>query len=629
MLCPYCHKWNRANMTYCSYCGTALMAQQKTQPSWVADFNDRQKPKAYIRVDEDGVTETTADPRDVLASEMADLKIRMQDGQQQHQDQTHYAFKRRKASDKRRIETDLNTAAFFEPLQSPSIDESLESMATRPTRNQLRQQRQDYRSEYSIFSNENEESQTHQEPKQEPVPNYQYPAYDTSLYQSPVESAYAKSRAKVKQTPEKKHIGKKVFIGILLAALGAVAYFVVTAFVLPMMNQSTVESTGPIMVAAVMRDDMAAHEITIPGKEGQRIVLKELRTSKIVTDGYATFDIPDHTWYDSETSQDTASMTITLSPYLVLDSGKQQALEQIQYDISIPLSPIELITPDSTYKSISMSMYTISFRVRKESTVLINGKDYSDLVREGTGTDELTTISYNATVQPIGANEFNIIVRSQYCRENRLSIVLDRPVQDIPLDLASDTATSSSSASGTMTIRGTTLPGAVVKVLSPYSDLDITNTSVDGTFSFKAKFDKIGNNTVIITVDFPGRKTTRLEHIVNYVPNIDVYSRKAWDIVTQYSDLMDNLDIRKNNSQIYVCKGVITEIDTTKPQRAFMDVGSDGNEMLIYLENATSTTWEEEGNYRVYADAYGMYNGVPWLIVRYCYNNGSTSKTSK
>jgi hypothetical protein len=110
-----------------------------------------------------------------------------------------------------------------------------------------------------------------------------------------------------------------------------------------------------------------------------------------------------------------------------------------------------------------------------------------------------------------------------------------------------------------------------------------------------------------------------VEHVVYYVPNIDVYSRKAWAIDAQYTDLMDNLELRKSRSQIYVCKGTITSIDTTKPQRAFMNVGTETNPLIIYVENSSKTTWEEGKSYDLYADAYGMYDSKPWLIVRYTY----------
>ena len=160
----------------------------------------------------------------------------------------------------------------------------------------------------------------------------------------------------------------------------------------------------------------------------------------------------------------------------------------------------------------------------------------------------------------------------------------------------------------------------MVNVLSSYSDLDITNTDRDGTFTFKALFDKIGDNTIVITADYPGKKQTRVEYTVYYVPSIDVYSRKAWDIVTQYNDLMDNIDLRKSKSQIYVCIGKIVSIETTKPQRAFMECTTKDGTVTVYIENSSQTVWNEGQAYRLYADAYGMYSSKPWLIARYTYD---------
>ena len=64
-------------------------------------------------------------------------------------------------------------------------------------------------------------------------------------------------------------------------------------------------------------------------------------------------------------------MTVTLTPFVISDTGKQQALDPISYEIDIPLSPIELSTPDKPYQVVSTAMYNIVFYVREGSTVTI------------------------------------------------------------------------------------------------------------------------------------------------------------------------------------------------------------------------------------------------------------------
>ncbi len=73
------------------------------------------------------------------------------------------------------------------------------------------------------------------------------------------------------------------------------------------------------------------------------------------------------------------------------------------------------------------------------------------------------------------------------------------------------------------------------------------------------------------------------------------------------------------NSQIYVCKGVITSIISSSPQLAIMETGDDTSSRQVLLENRSTDTWSVGESYRVYADVYGLYNGIPRLVGRYTY----------
>lgn len=632
MKCPNCGKWNQANLPHCIYCGEDLLVHRARSldgvPAWQLELKDKERAKSYIRVDEDGDIETTVDPRDTLAGEMAELKSRKLAGEEKQRRLRQEAARRGMAPSGRTVRTTNNRSTFFSAYDNPDTalrpvaPELVEESEVQPDARQVYPQK--YRTTYS--SQREEEVYGYGNTRR--IVNIQRPSenetiydgyHDTSAYLPAYanQDEYENSMRLRSMGPARKprrHSARRVMRFLVIVGCLALAAWLIVAVVIPMINlQEEMDKPKPT-VTSTIRDDLAAHTVTIPGVDGQRITIRELRTSSIVTGGVATFDILDHVWYDTYEDYLQETMTVTLTPYVITDSGKQEPLEAIHYDIDIPLSPIELSTPDGTYKEVSTAMFNIVFYVREGSSVTINGEDYSDLVDTEDG-----KVSYNATVQPIGENHFDIVVRSQYCRENSMTVTLYREKQEIPLDLASDIGTTSSAPNAAMTVRGTTLPGAVVKVLSPYTDLDITNTDSDGSFSFQAKLDKIGNNVIVITADYPGKETTRVEHVVYYVPNIDVYSRKAWDIKTQYRDLMDNLDTRKNNSQIYVCMGTITKIDTTKPQRAYMNIGTEENPLMIYVENSSKTTWEEGKYYRLYADAYGMYDSLPWLITRYTY----------
>ena len=631
MKCPNCGKWNQASLPHCIYCGQELPNDAygpQGVPAWQLELEDRDRKNTYVRVDETGEQETTNDPRDTLASEMADLKSRKIMGEQKQRMLREEAARRGMAPSGRSVRTTSNRGTFFSAYDDPDT-------ALRPVAPELVEEGEvapdarrvvpvKYRTTYSSSQPEDE---VYGYGNTRRIVNIQHPDesetvydgyHDTSAYlpsfanQDEYENSMRLKNAALSRKP-RRHSGRRILRFLVLLGMLGVAGWLAVAFVIPMLTADQNVDERTAVVIPTIRDDMAAHTVTIPGEDGQRITIRELRTSAIVTGGVATFDILDHVWYDNYEDYLQDTMTVTLTPYVITDSGKQQALEPIHYEIDIPLSPIELSTPDSPYQVVSTALYNIVFYVREGSTVTINGEDYSDLVNTEGG-----KVSYNATVQPIGENNFEIRVRSQYCRENTLTVTLYREKQEIPLDLASDIA--STNDDGFMTVRGTTLPGAVVKVLSPYSDLDITNTAVDGSFSFVAKFDKIGVNTIIITADYPGKATTRVEHNVTYVPNVDIYSRKAWSMKDMYTNYMYNLSTRVANQQIYICqKAIVTSIETTKPQRAFVNVGTEESPMLVYVENGSRTTWEVGKCYDLYGDAYGMYDSKPWLIVRYTY----------
>lgn len=632
MKCPHCGKWNQASLPHCKYCGEQLPTEDaygaRGIPAWQLELEDKVRAKSYIRVDDSGEAETTLDPRDTLAGEMADLKSRKLAGEEKQRRLREEAARRGVAPSGRTVRTTSNRSTFFSAYDDnpdttfrPVAPELVEEGDVAPDARRV------YPSHYRESHVSQAEEELYDYGNNRRVVNVQRPAEDESVYDGYNDtSAYLPAYANQDEYENsirmrsinhhsrrpRRHAGRRFLRFVAIAGCLALSAWLIVTFILPMMPKPEEEDTRVATVTSTIRDDLAAHTVTIPGEDGQRITIRELRTSAIVTGGVATFDILDHVWYDTYDAYLEETMMVTLTPYVTTDSGKQEPMTPIHYEIDIPLSPIELSTPDGNYKIVSTAMYNIVFNVREGSSVTINGQDYSDLVNTEGG-----KVSYNATVQPIGENHFDIVVRSQYCRENKLRITLYREKQEIPLDLASDIGNTNSE--GEMTVRGTTLPGAIVKVLTPYRDLEITNTDADGSFSFTALFETIGNNTIVITADYPGKATTRVEHIVYYVPNIDIYSRKAWDIKTQYTDLMDNINLRRSKSQIYVCKGIITKIDSTKPQRAYMDVGTEESPKIIYIENSSKTTWEEGKHYELYADAYGMYDSKPWLIVRYTY----------
>ena len=173
-----------------------------------------------------------------------------------------------------------------------------------------------------------------------------------------------------------------------------------------------------------------------------------------------------------------------------------------------------------------------------------------------------------------------------------------------------------------MLVSATTLPGANIDVITPHSDLNITELATTGKFSFNAVFDKIGNNTISIVATYPDKKPSQVDHVVYYVPTQDEYTPKAWPLTAEgYAELLSNITVRAARSQIYVVKGVVQYSISDKPQIVVINSSEDDKSQPVVLENYSKTKWEVGKYYRIYADAASTYGGMPLLNARYTYEH--------
>jgi len=597
MKCPECGQWNRASLPHCINCGAPLNIDEASRLQWKDSLKDSGPSTAYLRADEFGQVDTTPDARDILAGEMQDLKRRKREGAEKQsrlsretpqRDEAEVVVTQEPASGPRRPG---RTAARQAPIrvQPPSRSDQA-SRVESEMRHRVR-----YMDENGVFA----ESRTY-----DPV---QSAAYTEGTGSHHLAGPLYRG---IPSHSERKH-GFRVFLIILFVAalLGAGGYFAYDYFTRP--KQPEINRNA--IVSASLMEDLPAHTILIPGDNGSIIYIRELHASYEVMDGFATIQVADHTWYDNLEGTLDETMEVTLTPFLKTSSGKQTPLDLVVYDITIPLSKIVLETPDSLRTTVSTTMSAIKIQVRPGSRVTVNGVDCSDTVSSETG--EMT---YNATVQPIGDNVFNFAVRSQYCRENTISVVLYREPQEIPLDLA--VGTYGATDQKIMKVTATTLPGAYVEIASPYADLNITDLDSTGKFTFNAVFDKIGTNTIIIRASVPGKKTSEVKHEVYYLPPASEYTKKAWPLTADgYSELLSNAQVRIANSQVYVVKGVVQYSVSEKPERVVINTSEDGKSQPVLVENYTKTPLKVGTYYRIYADAFSTYSSMPWLNARYVY----------
>ena len=597
MKCPECGQWNRASMPHCIKCGAPLNIDGATKLQWKDTLKDSGPSTAYLRADEFGQMDTTPDARDSLAGEMQDLKKRKHEGAERQE-------KMRRKTAKRPVNEVTVTEEPAAGSRRPRHDDvPMTAVRVQPASRNDRALREESENRHRVrFMDENgafAEDRTY-----DPVLAGGYTQGTGSWHLAGPLSQ------RVAPPPEKKHVFLKILLAlVIIAALGAGGWFgyqYLSAGKGPDINENAI-------VTASMMDDLPAHTILIPGEEGSTIYIRELHASYVVMDGFATIEVADHTWYDNLEGSLDETMNVTLTPFLKTASGKQTPLELVTYQITIPLSPVALESPDSLRTTVSTTMKAIQIVVRPGSRVLVNGKDCSDMVNSETG-----EMSYNAMVQPIGDNEYKFAVRSQYCRENTITVILYREPQEIPLDLS--VGTYGTTNERIMKVTATTLPGAYVTVTTPHSDLNITDLKSTGKFSFNAIFDKIGDNTISISAAYEGMRTSVVNHVVYYLPPASEYTKKAWPLTAEgYSELLSNMQVRAANSQVYVVKGVVQYVQSEKPQRVVILTSEDGKSQPVLVENKTKTVWQVGQYYRIYADAFSTYNSMPWLIARYTY----------
>ena len=595
MRCPQCGRWNRAALPQCFYCGAALPEKPEGDSVSPAQQQPREMPQpsasVIYAVNESGdETAPRPDERDSLAKEMQSFHARRRRGEEQQQRIRQEAAQGGIAPITRSVRIETEPTPIYTDPSEEDLESSIPEGIVRPGAIPAPR-----------FS--------------KTIPQYGDPA-ESAGYQPLWSDDYRpRPKARMLKRSRRTHLfGLSQFfpMAAILLIAGAILFAGYQFILLPLMNREEIRLQDQVEIIPSLLEDMAAHTIRIPAEEGAQIYIKELRKSYIVTGGYAEITVADYTWYELNSTIADETMEVTLTPYIKTSAGEQKLMDVITYTIEIPLSPLLLVTPDTNYLEVSTSPYNIKFRVAQNSTVFINGEDYSSYVNTQDG-----YISYNALVAPVGNNDIEIVVNCQYYRQNRQVITLHRAPQDIPLELSA--TLGNTSANQTMTIRGTTMPGAHLIIESDYENLDTSELTAYGNFSFDAKFNKIGTNTIVIVAEKDGLSTT-LKKDVYYVPYASTYTPKAWPMNAEgYLDFLNNLNTRVARTQIYECIGTIVEIKSDKPQLALMDTGTEGSERLILLENMSTDTWEVGQRYRVYADAYGVYDGKPRLVARYTY----------
>ena len=625
MRCPECGAWNAAYLPNCTRCGAPLPENMSEKAAWEDSLHDK-KPFLRITKYDDGETaeeepeaEARYDPEAVDASALTDeveeLMTRRERGERR------LAALREHAAEVRRA---LRETEIIRPHTEEDEENEARAVSTARAADEGRS-RSGLRREVLIYADDDPEAPVYHDgyvPESREEDAEESDEYLPRRVRRSSGSAPSIPETEAREKKKKSAVRTLLRFFLILLVCAAVAAGSVLAartFVISQGVQVRRDNTAYAECVATEVDGRPAHTIIVHGRENATVYLKETLSSYVVADGTVTVTIPDYMWYDTDSSTyatavDTDTMEVTVTPYIrYSQEGEQYEIKPLHFTVDVPESPVYLLNPATLRAEVGVSVFEVRINVPAGSTVIIDGTNVSTLIRE-TG-----NVSKNVQVLPVGDNTISISVKSKYCRETKMEVVLYRAPQEIPLELVPTVITEwnyeADDPVNQASISGTTLPGATITVESPHENLEVNNTT--GDFKFKPLFPLLGNNDVVIRSSYEGRADSVITHTVYYMPMADVYTRRAWDLDSQYSDLINYISIRKGT--IYVGTGVIKRIISSTPQLAVMDIGNENLEKLVLLENSSKTTWMVGTKYRIYGEAYGLYDTMPRLTVRYTY----------
>jgi hypothetical protein len=365
-------------------------------------------------------------------------------------------------------------------------------------------------------------------------------------------------------------------------------------------------STKPALVEVAMINGEPWHRITFYGKDGDVVMLTDPKRTLTIKDGKAELMLEDQSYITADLTVD--KVTVSLEGTLIEPNDKNTPIVIPPYVIDVPLAPLKIVLP-SEQGSISTNADGIFVKIKVtpgSKRVMIGGNNVTDKISaEGYASHEVDLPS-------LGTNTITISVDTADYRKNVQTLKVERPILEVPIQLAANIDSQTSSAS--LLIKGSTNQGAKITT----ADGKTVNVSASGTFSFTAQLKAWGWNDIAINATSSDGRTSTIVHRVYHSWTEGSYSSKAQllGVSADYNYLLSNTKLLIG--RVYRLDGTVSKkLDNPDANYYLFDSGQTGNLMPVVLQYDGEAGLNPDQSYRVFCDVTGdTVQNLPVLYVR-------------
>jgi len=288
--------------------------------------------------------------------------------------------------------------------------------------------------------------------------------------------------------------------------------------------------------------------------------------------------------------------------------GIEVPVEVPTVEFTVPVTEITLLTSQSKAIEVFKDTYTLVFAIPKGSNLYINDVISNDKA------DSSGRVEYTVIV-PLGESvNVNVRVQAPYHKATEAMFTIYRQTLNTKFTLAGSNPKTTNT--DTIKITGTIKNGTTVSCDAKYKVSDYTFNPGTGVFSMNVTLPSHGVHDILFTATDSSGKVAKLTHTVNYLPDEDQYTRRAWAY---------DSSVAKNPTQYmyksFLFKDVKIQEFVLAEQKTFLiNMGSEEKPEYIYVQYSGPLSLNTTTTYRIFGDVIGTKDGITLVAARFIYN---------